>query len=322
MLSWLRYFLLALLCGGFAATSFADEYPSRPVRIIVPYPAGGPSDTATRTLAESLSRQLGQPVIVENRSGGGGLVGTETGLRATPDGYTLLVGGVATLVLLPAVRPTVYDVQKDFVPLTQIWYAPQILAVRPTLGMKALPDLVAAAKADPGRLSFGSAGNGTVTHLAIMLFEQKAELKVTHVPYRSTALWLNDAIGNQIDGGFGDLQTLTPHIQAGTIVPLAVSVPRRVRQLPNVPSFAEMNLPGVHTENWFGLMALAQTPAYVLTRLKSALDAAQADPIYVAGLAKLGGDAGQPGGEALKSLIAGDAVRFGPLIRQLSTQAK
>jgi tripartite-type tricarboxylate transporter receptor subunit TctC len=322
MLSCLRYFLVAVLCGGFVTTSFADEYPSRPVRIIVPYPAGGPSDTATRTLAESLSRQFGQPVVVENRSGGGGLVGTEAGLRATPDGYTLVVGGMATLVLLPAVRPTLYDVQKDFVPLTQIWYAPQILAVRPTLGIKALPDLVAAAKADPGKLSFGSAGNGTVTHLAIMLFEQEAKLKVTHVPYRSTALWLNDAIGSQIDGGFGDLQTLTPHIQAGTIIPLAVSVPRRVRQLPNVPSFSELGLPGIHTENWFGLMALAQTPANVLTRLKSALEAAQVDPVYIASLAKLGGDAGQPGGEALKGLIAGDAVRFGPLIRQLSTQAK
>lgn len=320
-LKTIGYLFLAAVVFGGVAPAAAEEFPLRPIRIIVPYPAGGPSDTATRILAESLSRQLGQQVIVDSRSGGAGQIGTEAAIRAEHDGYTLLVGGTASLVLLPAVKPNLKDLQSEIVPLTQIWYSPQILAVRSGLGITTLADLLVYAKANPGKLTFGSAGTGTVTHLAIMLFAQEAGVEVTHVPYRSTALWLTDAIGDRIDAGFGDLQTLRSQLEAGTIKPLAITAAKRMPQFPKVPSLTELGLPGVQTENWFGLVALARTPRGVLDRLKAAVQAAQADPAYAAALAKVGGSAGTPGPEAFSALIANDTRRFSPIIRSLSIKA-
>lgn len=306
----------------FIAPAAANEYPNKPIRIVVPYPPGGPSDTAARLVAEPLSRELGQRVVVENRPGGGGTVGTEAAIRGDHDGYTLLVGGVASLVLLPGFRPGEYEPQKQVVPLTQIWYSPQILAARSKLGMKSAKDMVAHAKANPGKLTFGSAGNGTVTHLAILLLEREAGVTVTHVPYRSTALWLTDALGDRIDAGFGDVRTLLPHIRKGGLTPLAVTVPERAPQLPDVPTTAEAGLPGVLTENWFGLMALAGTPADAIEKLRKAVVAAQADKAYQALLAKAGASAGKPGPAELQRLIDADVERFMPVIRMVRDKVK
>ena len=306
---------LGLLCA--CPDAGADSYPSRPIRIVVPYPAGGPSDTAARILAEPLARELGQRVLVENRAGGSGMIGTEATIRGEHDGYTLLVGGLATMVLLPAAKPGHYDPLKDVVPLSQIWYSPQVLAARGTLRFRSAADLVSYAKANPGGLNFGSAGNGTVTHLAILLLAKEAGINITHVPYRSTALWLNDAIADRIDGGFGDVKTLLPHIETKAITPLAVTVSERAPQLPDVPTVGEVGLPEVQTENWFGLMALARTSPAILERLKAAVAAAQSDPAYRATLARLGAMSGKPGPAELSIVIANDARRFSPLIRAI-----
>jgi tripartite-type tricarboxylate transporter receptor subunit TctC len=304
------------------AGAAAGDYPDRPIKIIVPYPAGGPSDTAARILAEPLGRQLGQRVIVENRPGGAGAIGTEAAIRSEHDGYTLLVGGLASMVLLPATKPEDQHPLKNLVPLSQIWYSPQILAARSSLNFHSAGDLVTYAKANPGKLNFGSAGIGTVTHLAILLLGREAGIDITHVPYRSTALWLTDALAGRIDAGFGDIKTLLPHIEAKAIIPLAVTVSKRAPQIPQVPTVNEVGLPGVYTENWFGILALRGTPGPILDRLKSAVATAQADPEYAAALHKVGGTSGKVGAEALAGVIEADIKRFVPLIRAMGDKAK
>jgi tripartite-type tricarboxylate transporter receptor subunit TctC len=312
----------AAIAASMAVSAAADDYPNRPIRIVVPYPAGGPSDTAARILAEPLGRQLGQRVIVENRPGGAGMIGTEATIRGEHDGYTLLVGGLASMVLIPATKPDDQQPLRGLVPLSQIWYSPQILAARSDLNFHTAGDLVTYAKSHPGKLNFGSAGIGTVTHLAILLLGKEAGIDITHVPYRSTALWLTDALGGRIDAGFGDIKTLLPHIESKVITPLALTVFERSPQIPEVPTVKEVGLPGVYTENWFGIMALRDTPSPVLDRIKRAMDAAQSDPEYAAALQKVGGTAGKVGPEALANVIEADIKRFAPLIRAMGDQVK
>ena len=225
--------LAALLMLTPVAGAGADDYPSRPVRIVVPYPAGGPSDVAMRLLAEPLSRQLGQSIVIENCSGGAGQIGVEAAVQADRDGYTLVVGGLATQVLIPTIKTTRYDPAHDFIPLGQISSAPQILALRSGLGLKTMAEVIAH-QAYPGKFTVGSAGVGTNTHLAILLWAREAGIEVTHVPYRSTTLWVNDAVGNQIDFGSGEPKSLAGQIEAGTLVPIAVASSQRIPQLPNL----------------------------------------------------------------------------------------
>jgi tripartite-type tricarboxylate transporter receptor subunit TctC len=309
--------LIALLVALPTAGAFADDYPSRPIRIIVPYPAGGPSDVAMRMLTEPLSRQLGQSIVVENRSGGGGQLGLEAAVQAERDGYTLVVGSLAAQVLIPAIKPTRYDPARDFIPLGLISVSPPVFAIRASLHMKTMAEVIAYAKAQPGKFTAGSAGVATTTHLAILLWANEAGVEVTHVPYRSTMLWVNDAVGNQIDSGFGEPKSVGGQIAAGTLTPIAVASPKRVPQLPDVPTMAEVGLPGVQNENWFGLMALAQTPAPIVERLKTAVRAAQTDPAYLALLARDSTSAGEPGADSFAELFRSDTARLTPLIRSM-----
>ena len=201
----------------------ADDYPSRPVRIVVPYPAGG----TQRRRHASAGRAAVTPAWPEHRHreslGGAGQIGVEAAVQADRDGYTLVVGGLATQVLIPTIKTTRYDPAHDFIPLGQISSAPQILTLRSSLGLKTMAEVIAHAKAYPGKFTVGSAGVGTNTHLAILLWAREAGIEVTHVPYRSTTLWVNDAVGNQIDSGFGEPKSLAGQIEAGTLVPIAVA---------------------------------------------------------------------------------------------------
>ncbi|MBI2317466.1 MAG: tripartite tricarboxylate transporter substrate binding protein, partial [Betaproteobacteria bacterium] len=205
----------------------ADEYPARPIRIISAMAAGGLSDTAARFIVEPLGRQLGQKVIVENRSGAGGIVGTEAAARSPADGYTLIVSSPSAFNIIPAVTKTSFDPKKDFVPLGQIWSAPQVLIARSQSNLKTVADVVAFAKANPGRLAFGHAGNGTTTHLSIELFLREAQIKVVQVPYRSGAQTVVDLLGGQLDAVFVTPQTLAPYLQSGKVLPLAITDVRR-----------------------------------------------------------------------------------------------
>jgi tripartite-type tricarboxylate transporter receptor subunit TctC len=315
MTSVAKAILTVLALGMMNAVVVADEYPSRPVRIITAMAAGGLSDRAIRLITDALERQLGQPVVVENRSGAGGVIGTEVAARAPADGYTLLVSMSSTFSIIPAVKKASYDPQKDFVPLGQIWYAPQALVVRSKSSIKTVGELVAYARANPGRLSFASAGNGTSTHLSILLLAREAGIDVIHVPYRSGGQSVADVLGGQVEAVFSDISALVPHIQAGTLTPLAVTAPERSPLLPNVPTMTEAGLPGVSTINWFGLHALAGTPPAVLERLKTAVRAAQLDPAYKAALAKNAMTTGTVGAESFGEMIRKEAQRLAPVVR-------
>jgi len=294
----------------------AAEFPSQPIRFIIPFSAGGPTDTAGRLIAEPLRRQLGQPIVIENRPGASGVPGTEAVVNGPNDGYTLVVGGIAPIVLVPAVKKLRYDVDKDLVPLGLIWRSPQVFAVRASLDVKTVADFVAYAKANPDKATIGSAGIGTVTHLANELFRQEAGVNFTHVPYRSTSNSITDLMGGQIDAIFGDVAILAPQVKAGAIKALAITGEKRSPLLPELPTMAEAGLPNVKTEVWFGLLAPARTPAPVLDQLKRAVAAAQEDPEYKAGLLKYGTVLNNVGAEQFADFIKAESQRWTPILKK------
>jgi tripartite-type tricarboxylate transporter receptor subunit TctC len=304
---------LMLVAGSVSAT--ADDYPNQPIRLVVPFSAGGPTDTAGRLIAEPLRRQLGQPIVIENRPGASGVPGTEAVVSGPNDGYTLVVGGIAPIVLVPAVKKLRYDVDKDLVPLGLIWRSPQVFAVRASLGVSTVAEFIQYAKANPNKLTIGSAGVGTVTHMANELFKRETGITFTHVPYRSTSNSVTDLIGGQIDAVFGDVAILTPLVQAGSIKALAITAAKRSPLLPNLPTMAEAGLPNVQTEVWFGLLAPARTPAPILDRLKAAVRASQMDPEYRKGLLKYGTELDNVGADQFADFIHAESKRWTPIVK-------
>jgi tripartite-type tricarboxylate transporter receptor subunit TctC len=310
--------MCAMTAGALALTApnvLADEFPSRPIRIVVPYAAGGPSDTGTRLAAEPLSRELGKPVVIENRGGGGGLNATEAYIKAEADGHSILVGSIGPLTIIPAFKQVSYDTEKDVVPLSTVWRSAQVLAVRPTLGIKTVAEFVAYAKANPNKLTIGSAGIGAVTHLAIEVLKREAKIEVIHVPFRSTSESMPQLIGGQIDALFGDGPTIAPQVNSGHIVALAVAGPTRGRALPNVPTMAEAGFPNIEAESWFGLVVSAKVPKPVVERLQTAIVTAQKDMTYLDKLKNQGASAGEPGPEAFGKLIKKDAAKWAAIIK-------
>jgi tripartite-type tricarboxylate transporter receptor subunit TctC len=310
--SWSIAFFLAA-----TVSAAAGDFPDRPVRLLVPFSVGGPTDTAARLIAQPLQQQLNQTVIIENMPGGSGVPGVQSVVDGANDGYTLVVGGIAPIVLVPAAKKLSYDVQKDLVPLGLIWRTPQVLAVRTALGVNSVSAFVDYAKKKPGEVTVGSAGVGTVTHLANELLQQEAGIRLLHVPYHSTSNSLTDLMGGQIDSIFGDAVTLKPQLQAGAIKALAVTSTRRSPLLPDVLTMAEAGLPNVQTEVWYGLLAPAGTPVPVLEKLKSSVQAAQQDPAYVDSLHKYGIELGDPGSAAFAAYIKSESDRWSPIVKTL-----
>jgi tripartite-type tricarboxylate transporter receptor subunit TctC len=306
--------LAALIAVSPVAAALAEDFPSRPVRVIVPYSAGGTSDTAARLISEPLGRYLGQSVVVENRGGAGGLTGTEAFFTTPPDGYTLLLGGSGPFAIIPPTRKVTYSVEHDIAALGTIWRSPQLFAVNPKLGFRTMADFLAYARANPGKALVGSAGIGSLTHLSIELLKREAKIDVTHVPYRSTGGTLPALIGGHIDATFGDVSVLASSIQGGIVTPLAIAAPKRSPLLPDLMTMGEAGLPGVLAENWFGLVAHAHTPGPVLARLRAAMLAAQNDPAYHESLAKQGSGFGEPGVESFEKLIRAEIIRWKPIV--------
>jgi tripartite-type tricarboxylate transporter receptor subunit TctC len=297
--------------------ALAQDFPSRPVTIVIPFTAGGPADTAARTISEVLRHHLGQPLIAENRPAASGIPGTEAVALGEADGYTLLLGGIAALVLVPPVQKVRYDVAKDFAPLGLIWRSPQVFAVSIKLGVNTVAEFVAHAKANPGKVTIGSAGNGTVTHLAGELLKRESGIELTHVPYRSTANSLTDLVGGHIDAIFGDVAILQPHVQSGAIRALAITSAERSSLLPDLATTEEVGFPRVRTEVWYGLLAPARTPAPVLAKLKAAVAAAQADPAFREGLAKFGISPAPPGSDNFAKFIRDEVERWTPIVTSI-----
>jgi tripartite-type tricarboxylate transporter receptor subunit TctC len=306
----------ALMAAGSQHIAAADEFPTRPIRVIVGYAPGGPSDTGARLMAEVLGRQLGQPVVIENRGGGGGLNATESYVKYPADGYTLLLGAVGPLAIIPAAEKVSYDPLRDFIPLGLVWTSPLALATSPTLGIRTLKDFIAYAKVNPGKVTIGSAGVGSLTHLAAALFMHEAGVKLTHIPYRSLGESLPALMGGQIDALFGDTPSIAPQIRSGKIVGVAVAAKTRDPAIPSMPTMAEAGQPNVEAAMWFGFVASSKTPAPIVKRLQDATSAAQKDPAYLAALAKLGASFGEPGTDAYAAIIKADAVKWKTVIQE------
>jgi tripartite-type tricarboxylate transporter receptor subunit TctC len=311
--------LAGMLVALQPAAAIADDYPSRPVTIVVPFTAGGPADTAARTISEVLRHHLGQPIVTENRPAASGITGTEAVALGEGDGYTLLLGGIAALALIPPVQKVRYDVEKDFAPLGLIWRSPQVFAVRPSLDIKTVADFVAYAKANPGKVTIGSAGNGTVTHLAGELLKRESGISLLHVPYRSTANSLTDLVGGHIDAIFGDVAILQPHANSDAIRALAITSPERSPLMPDLVTMGEAGFAGVRTEVWYGLLASARMPAPILDKLKASVAAAQSDPVFAASLAKYGVRPSTPGSEAFAKFIREEIARWTPIVTSIKT---
>jgi tripartite-type tricarboxylate transporter receptor subunit TctC len=305
--------LLAL--AATSAPAAAVDYPTRPIRLVVPYAAGGPTDVAGRLIAQALRAPLGQSVFVENRGGGGGIAGTELAINAQPDGYTLLLGAPGPLVISPAIGAARYDIEKALATIGLVWRSPQVLAVHPKLGVKSVAEFVALAKTKPGKLNVGSAGNGTTTHLSLELLKREAGIDLVHVPYRSTGAGLPDLLSGQVDAAFGDLSVMTPQVVAKSLVGLATTAQERSALLPDLVTTAEAGYPTLVVENIYGLVTRAGVPGDILKRLEAAVQAAIADPDYRAGLAKHGAVVSETSAEKYRALLRSEAERWGPIAR-------
>jgi tripartite-type tricarboxylate transporter receptor subunit TctC len=269
---------LALTAILAAATARADNYPSHPIRLIVPYAAGGGADSVARIVAKRVAETIGQPIVIENRGGGGSIIGTELVKNAEPDGYTLLMGQSGPISINPAVYKNLpYDPLKDFAPVTMTTSYPYIMVVNPALGVKTLQEFVALAKAKPGGLNYGTTGVGAANHLVTELFDSKAGIKMTHIPYRGTALAVTDLLAGHVQVVFADPITALQHIKAGTLLALAVTSKDRSPVAPEVPTISESGYPGFDAIAWHGVLAPAGTPREVVNRLNAEIAAALED---------------------------------------------
>jgi tripartite-type tricarboxylate transporter receptor subunit TctC len=272
---------LALLCPTFA---MAQDFPNKPIRLIVPFPPGGPNDIIARTVAHRMSDILKQPIIIDNKGGQGGVLGTDVVAKSAPDGYTIGVVSAGALAISPSMEKVAYDTLKDLQPITLVAKVPEMLVVATSLPAKNMDELVALAKAQPGKLNFASSGPGSLPHLAGELFKLTAHIDITHVPYRGAAPAVNDLLGQQVQMVFLDLPVLLPQIKAGKLRPIAVGTPARVPSAPDVPTTTEVGMPKLQTENWYGMVGPAHMPPEILATLNKAAVDAMRDPDVVSKL--------------------------------------
>lgn len=291
-------------------------YPDRPITFIVPYPAGGTSDILARFLAEHLKEQFGQPVVIDNRPGAGSTIGAGIAARAAPDGYTLLMATSTTLAINASLFQRLpYDPVADFAPVSLVAGVPLVLIANPQLGFKRLADLVAYARARPGELSYGSAGNGTPHHLAGELFKTAAGIDARHVAYRGSLVAMNDVIGGHIPFMFMDMAPALPLIAAGKLTALAVSAPQRVAAAPDLPTVAEAGYPGYEAVAWQALVVPAKTPPAIVARLHGAVASFLAGPGHRDKLVQLGLEPLGGSSEELVAYIKSEIARWSVVVR-------
>jgi tripartite-type tricarboxylate transporter receptor subunit TctC len=313
-------FLAALACAVPAAA--AETWPSRAVRIVVPFPPGGITDVLARQVAEALRPRLGVPVLIDNRPGASGTIGAAYVARAAPDGHTLLFGTRSTFSAAPAIYQRLpYDPAQDFTPVARVAGVSSVLIVHPALGIDSVDALRSAARQAPGELTFGSAGPGTSQHLAGELFNTFAGTRMTHVPYRGGAQALADLAGGHIDLMFESVPTALPFIRSGTVTAIATTTPQRVRALPDLPTIAESGLPGYELTWWFGLAAPANLPQEILQRLAGALREAVAGAELRGALLAMGADPVDDSPEEFARSVRDDIVKLGELVRRSGARA-
>jgi tripartite-type tricarboxylate transporter receptor subunit TctC len=307
-----RLFLTLLLAVSLSAR--AEDYPNRPIKIIVPYSAGATTDMMARIVAEKLREKLGQPVIVENHGGAGGNIGAETVSRAAPDGYMLLLSAPGPLVLNKHLYSKLAYDSDAFVPISVIAASNSVLVVNPTLGANTVAQLIALAKANPGRLNYASSGNGSTPHLAAELFNAMAGIQTTHVPYKGSGPALVDVLAGHVDMTFVELSLALPQIRAGRVRALAIGSTKRKSSLPDVPTVAE-TLPGFLSVTWFGLVAPPKTPVAITNKLSAAIAAALKDPDVVKRFSEMNVDAVGGTPAEMTQFMKQESARWGKVIQ-------
>jgi tripartite-type tricarboxylate transporter receptor subunit TctC len=308
--------LLGSALLGAAAAAAADAYPVRPVRMIVSYPAGGGADFFARVLARKLGETLRQQVIVDNRPGGGGSIGAEIAARAAPDGYTLFLVNISFAVNPSFFKRLSFDSVRDFAAVSQVATLANALVVYPAVEIKSVPDLIAFAKQRPGQLNYGSAGNGSSTHLAAELFKNLAAVDIVHVPYKGAADAITAIIGGQVQLMFASLPSALPHVRSSRLRALGVTGRTRSRAASDIPTVAEAGLPGYEMSSWNGILTRAGTPPATISQLNRAIGEALRTPDLIEVYAREGSEAVGSTPEQFDALVRSEIVRWAKIIKQ------
>jgi tripartite-type tricarboxylate transporter receptor subunit TctC len=318
-----RAILIAYSVALMSANAAAENYPSHPVKIVVPFPPGGSNDIIARILAQKLSERTGQQFFVENRGGAGGNIGAEAVAKASADGYTLLVTAPPPLTTNIALYKSLpFDPGRDFAPVALLATVPIVLMVHPSLPVKSVQELVALAKAKPGTLNFGSSGIGSTNHLAGELLKRMTGIDIVHVPYKGAAPAMNDLIAGHIPMMFDNMPAVLPQVQGGSVRAIAVAGARRASALPDVPTVAEQGVEGFEVFSWFGLVAPAKTPAPVLETLQREAETILKMPDVQKRLAELGADPGAISGAEFAKFLADDTAKWTKIIQASGATAE
>jgi tripartite-type tricarboxylate transporter receptor subunit TctC len=315
-LSALAAAIAALLAVLLAESALAQVYPSKPIRLIVPFAAGGGNDNVARLVGKRLADSLGQPVLVDNRPGAGGVVGAELAAKAAADGYTLFLGGVGSHAINPNLHDKLpYDPIRDFAPVALLAQAPLVLVVHPSVPARSFAEFVAYARANPGRLNYASNGNGSSSQLAAVMFDSMAGVDMVHVPYKGLAPALTDLLAGQVQLMFSSVVAILPHIKAGRLRALAMTGARRLASMPELPTIAESGFPGYEASSWYGILAPAGTPRDIVVKLNSEFVKALEQPEVKSSLLAEGAEPAGGSPERFAAHIRAEKERLGKLIR-------
>jgi tripartite-type tricarboxylate transporter receptor subunit TctC len=313
----IQYLAAGLAAAFLAQPALAQSYPSRPIRLIVPFAAGGGNDNVARLVGKRLGEGLGQPVVVDNHPGAGGVLGAEAAAKSAPDGYTLFLGGVGSHAINPNLMKNLpYDPIRDFAPVELLAQAPLVLVVHPSVPARSLAEFVAYARAHPGKLNFASNGNGSSSQLAAVMFESMAGIDMVHVPYKGLSPALTDLLSGQVQLMFSSVVAILPHIKAGKVRALAVTGTKRLASTPGLPTIAESGFPGYEASSWYGILAPAGTPRDIVTKLNAELSKALSQPEVRNSLLAEGAEpvGGTP--EQFAAHIRSEKERLGRVIRE------
>ena len=315
-------FAVAVIALSFTSTVQAQSYPTHPIRVIVPYPAGGGTDLVMRAIQPVLMERLGQPIVLDNRPGATGSIGAELAARAVPDGYTILAHTGGGLAIAPHSLPEArFNPVKDFAAITQATSSPFILVVHPKLPATTVPELIKVAKSRPGQLNYSSSGAGSSTHLAILLFNKLAGVNMVHIPYKGSGPATTALIAGQVDMRTSSIPPAIPHVKAGRLRALATTGAKRFVLLPDLPTIGE-TLPGYYVDAWYAIMAPAGTPAPIIKRLNTDIVAALRTPDAQT---RLRGEGVEPVGstpEEMAALLKSELARWGPLVKESGAMAE
>ena len=319
--TWIQPSLLALLAAAALATlssgsAMAQAWPARPISLIVPFPAGGTTDVLARAVGVELSKSLGQPVLIESKPGAGATLGADFVAKAKPDGYTLLMGAVHHTIATSVYKKLPYDFQKDLLPITTVALVPNVLVVNASMPAKNVGELLALAKASPGKFTFGSAGNGTAHHLIGAQFEAMSGVQLLHVPYKGSGPLVTDLLGGQITMSFDTITPVLPHIRAGKLRALAITTNKRSPALPDVPTLDEAGLKGFNLGTWFGVMAPVGTPKEIVVRLNTELVKIIRSPDFKKRMDDIGAEPIGNTPEQMGQQIKEDTERFAKLVKE------